>query len=147
MGYNGCNGTQDDIDRVRVLIPDTDNTRLVFSDNEILAFYAIQASTFQTGMRYQYPAGASLPSTPVSYFRVAAIALDVLASNNAKLAAIQQVLDIKLGFASAHDALAARAAAYREIDDNSAAFAIAEQTSTQWAFIDRFWRQWQRQLS
>jgi hypothetical protein len=129
---------------VRLLIPDTQATKAIFSDEEITAFYYIQSAQFQSSMKYTPPAGAlTLPSQPVSYLRVAALALDSLANNAARLGDAIRVLDVDIRAAAKH--LRDAAAALRTIDDESGAFAIIEQTPTQWAFADRWWKQAQRQ--
>lgn len=136
---------------VRLLISDTQEfqadgiTRAyVFSDQEIDAFYVIQMSQFQSGMYYNPPAGQNLPSTPVSYIRVAALALDSLASNRAKLAGIIELLDVKLDMGKAATEFRTQAAAWRDMDDSAGAFAIIEQCNDDWSFRDRWWKTWQR---
>lgn len=134
---------------VRLLISDTvDNPPTqpaIFSDEEITAFYRIQQAQFQSSMFFSGPAGRNLPASPVSYLRVAALALDSIAANKSRLASITQLLDVHLSPNVAAKALRDQAAAYRETDDNSGAFAIIEQCTTGWSFRDRFWSQIQRQ--
>ena len=141
-------GANPQIDYPRMLISDTNSSRQLFQDSEILAAYGIQASVFQSSMFYSPPMGATtLPTSPVSYFRVAAILLDCMAASNALIAAVIQLLDVKLAPDKAADALRAMAADYRKVDDESGAFVIIEQVNTSWAFRDRFWSQVQRQQS
>ncbi len=133
---------------VRLLIADTVNTDAqpaIFSDTEINAFYVIQMSQFQSSMFFSGPAGRNLPASPLSYLRVAALALDALASNKARLSSITKLLDVSLSPDKAAVALRDQAAEYRKIDDESGAFVMIEQCNTQWAFIDRYWAQVQRQ--
>ncbi len=133
---------------VRLLISDTVNTDAnpaIFSDTEITAFYAIQQSQFQSSMFFSGPAGRNLPLSPVSYLRVAALALDSLASNKSRLSSITQLLDVHLSPDKAANALRAQAAEYRAVDDDAGAFSIIEQVTTGWAFEQRFWSQIQRQ--
>lgn len=130
---------------VRLLISDTDSAEHVFEDSEILAGYSIQQSQFQSSMLYSGAAGQNLPSSPVSYLRVAALLLDSLAANKSKLASIKALPDIKLDAADAAIQLRATAKQYRDVDDNAGAFCIIEQCNTDWAFRDRFWSQVQRQ--
>lgn len=135
---------------VRLMIPDTVNTDAqpaVFNDNEINAFYTIQQSQFQSSMFFSWPAGRNLPSQPVSYLRVAALALDTLANNSAQLGIITKLLDVSLSPKDAAAALAARADSLRKTDDESGAFVVVEQVNTVWAFIDRYWKQVQRQTA
>lgn len=138
------------IANIRLLIPDTVNTDAqpaVFSDTEITAFYNIQQSQFQSSMFFSWPAGRNLPSQPVSYLRVAALALDTLANNSAQLGIITKLLDVSLSPKDAAQALAARADSLRKTDDESGAFIIVEQVNSVWAFIDRYWKQVQRQTA
>lgn len=134
---------------VRLLIPDTVEDAAknlpIFSDEEINAFYFIQGRTWQTSMFWSANAGAYLPSTPVSYLRVAALALGTIANNAAFTSLVVQLMDVKLSAKDASAMLAARADQYRQIDDESGAFAIIEQVTTVWGFNQRFWSQWQRQ--
>lgn len=133
---------------VRLLISDTVNTDeqpAIFSDTEISAFYVIQMSQFQSSMFFSGPAGRNLPSQPLSYLRVAALALDSLASNKARLSSITKLLDVSLSPDKAALALRTQAQEYRTVDDESGAFVIFEQVTTVWSFRDRFWSQVQRQ--
>ena len=142
--YNNCDGTQNNIDFPRLLVADT-SSPFVFQDSEITAMYQIQAAQFQSSMLYNAPAGRNLPASPVSYLRVAALLLDALASNKARLSSVVGLLDVKLNVTAAAKALRDQAAAYRETDDNSGAFAVIEQVHTTAGFIDRFWNQVQRE--
>jgi len=139
------------IANVRLLISDTINNPpsqpAIFQDEEITALYNIQQSTWQTSMFFSWPAGQTLPSNPVSTLRVAALALDALASNQARLASVLRILDVTLNPALASKALRDQANEFRTIEDNAGAFAIIEQCPTSWAFQDRFWKQVQRQAS
>ncbi len=131
---------------VRLLIPDTDPANPIFSDEEIDDFYTIQRSQFQSGMYYSGPTGRNLPNQPVSYLRVAALALDSLANNKGRLGSVLQLLDVKLESLSvAAKILREGAKNYREIDDAAGAFMIAEQVHNDWSFSDRWFKQYQRQ--
>ena len=147
--YHNCDGTQDGIDFVRLLIPDTGGGSpvvFIFSDQEILAFSAINAMTWQSPQFWSGPAGqAVLPTTPSNIFRAAALALRTLAGNNSRLAAVTQLLDVKLSPALAAKALQDVAQSYLDMDDNSGAFAIFEQVNTIWTWRDRWVAQIQRQ--
>lgn len=142
--YNNCDGTNNEVDYIRLLISDTQNLNHVFEDSEILAFYVIQGNVFQSGMFYSYPGGAYVPSVPVSYLRVAAMALDSIASNKARISSITQLLDVKLTPSVAAKALHDQAQSYRDVDDNSGAIFIIEQCPTDFSFRDRWFNQWQR---
>lgn len=136
---------------VRLLIPDTSflpnvsPPQMIFSDQEIAAFYTIQGNVFQSAQFFSGAAGRNIPFLPVSYVRVAALALDTLANNKGKLGNVIQLLDVKLEWSKAAQILRDGAKNYREIDDDSGALMIIEQTNTDWSFQDRWWKQWQRQ--
>jgi hypothetical protein len=130
---------------IRLLVADTDSTTAIFSDEEIEAAYRIQAATFQSSMKYSGRNGATLPSSPVSYLRVAALLLDSLAANKSRLSSITQLLDVKLSPDKASAALREQAKQYRTVDDESGAFMVIEQCSTVWGFVDRFYKTIQRQ--
>jgi hypothetical protein len=132
-------------DLVRLLIGDTQSVNHVFEDEEILSAFTVQQMTgFQSSMLYSGSQGQPLPGTPVSVLRVAALLLDALASQKARMS-ISGLLDAKTDFQAASKQLHAQAEAWREIEDNSGAFMIIETTQTGWGFLDRFWKQIQRQ--
>ena len=143
--YNPQNPTDADI--VRQLIPDTTNTDAlpgIFNDYEITNLFTVARRVFQSSMFFSPPTGRNLPYSPVSLLRVAAIGIDIIASNTAQLAMITKLLDVSLSPAAAAKILADRANQYRTIDDESGAFAIIEQCGTVWATQRRFWNQVQR---
>jgi hypothetical protein len=144
-------GTNPIIDPVRLLVSDTvefdpeGNQVWVFADQEIQMAYNIQAQLFQSAQFYSPPSAAfTLPSQPVSQLRVAALLLDALAANTSRLATIKQVLDVRLDSADAAIQLRATAAEYRQVEDESGAFAIIEQVNDAFSFRDRWWKQVQR---
>lgn len=151
--YANCEGSQNGIDFVRVLIPDTGgqtslpNEGFIFSDQEIQAFATInQIQGWQAGFYFSAQEGRTLPLNPRNYFRAAALALRTLAGNQARLMAINSLLDVKLqNVKDVVGALLDTAQTYMDMDDNSGAFVFAEQCTTTWAFIDRYWNQVQRQ--
>lgn len=138
---------------VRLLIPDTEfipnvsPPRMIFSDQEIQAFFNIQQMTWQSGMFFSGVQGRNLPALPLSFVRVAALALDSLANNKGKLGNVVQLLDVKLDWKSASQILRDGAKTYREVDDNAGALMVIEQTPTDWAFAQRWWNQFQRQTA
>ena len=132
---------------VRLLIPDTDPVKIIFQDEEIQAFFAIQQATFQSGMFFSGVQGRNLPSLPLSFVRVAALALDTLANTKGKLGNVVKLLDVQLDWKDAASILREGAKTYREVDDNAGAFMIIEQTPTDWAFAQRWWNQFQRQTA
>lgn len=138
-------GSNPAIDYPRLLISDTQPVNHVFEDEEIASATAIQNSTFQSGMLYSGVGGATLPTTATSYLRVAALLLDSLASNKARLSGITQLLDVHMDPGKAAKSLSDQAANYRKIDDESGAFVLIEQVNDVFSFRDRFWKQVQRQ--
>lgn len=131
---------------VRLLIADTSETNPIFSDEEINGFLQINQLTWQSSMFSSYQMGTiQLPSTPSNFLRAAALALQSLAGNAARLAGVTQLLDVKLSPAQASTALRQQAQSYLDMDDNSGAFAIAECVTTVWAFRDRWLAMLQRQ--
>ena len=136
-----------DKDWVRFEVRDVNTSGFIFQDEEITAGYAIQQSTFQSGMFFSGNQGRYLPGLPVSYFRVAAIMLNCLASNKAYLSSIIKMLDVQLDPSRAAKALQDQAKIYREVDDDSGAMMIIEQTPTDWAFAQRWLNQFQRETA
>lgn len=145
MSFSYSFGANPPIDYVRALISDTQLVNAIFQDEEITIFANITSGVWQSGMFYSGLTGQpTLPSTPVNYLRTAALALDSLAANKARLASIKQLLDVKLDSSDAAIQLRATAQEYRQVDDDSMAFVIIEQCQNEWSFVDRFWKQWQR---
>ena len=141
-------GANPNIDYPRLLISDTDSANPIFQDSEIIAFGNIVAMTWQSSMFWTPPSGqATLPTSPTNYLRIAALALDSLAANSSRLAGVIQLLDVKLSVDKAAAALRDQADQYRKVDDESGAFVIIEQVTTDWSFRDRFWSQWARTAS
>jgi len=131
---------------VRLLIPDTNSASPIFQDEEITGFMAINQMTWQSSMYNAWQSGRiQLPQTPSNFLRAAALALNSLAGDVARLAAVVGLLDVKLNPAASAAALKAQAQAYLDMDDNSGAFAIYEQVTTVWAFRDRWLAMLQRQ--
>jgi hypothetical protein len=144
FSYNSCDGTNDTIDLVRLLISDTQSLNHIFEDTEIQGAYRIQAAQFQSAQFYSGPGGKNLPTSPVSYLRVAALLLDSVAANKSRLASIKQLLDVKLDSSDAAIQMRETAAEYRQVDDDAGAFMIIEQVNDAFSFRDRFWKTVQR---
>ena len=141
--YDVVNSPQ--ISYVRLLIPDTDASDPIFSDEEILAFYNIVGMVYQSSAFWSGTSFASqLPLPPLNCVRAASYALDALAGDKARLSSITRILDVELAPGKAAAALHAQAQAWRDIDDNSGAFAIIEQCGTLWSFEERWLKQMQR---
>jgi hypothetical protein len=146
-------GANPPIDYPRLMISDTqqflpDGTTLgyVFADQEIQAITQVVASPFQSAQFYTPPQGQYLPQGVVMpWYRIAAALLDCMAANKAKLASIKRILDVQLDSADAARWLQEQAKQYREIDDNSGAFFVIEQVQNDWALVNRYWAQVQRQ--
>ena len=112
---------------VRMLVPDTVAPG-IFSDAEVNQAIYIESSQ---GLycSNQANAGGNSVGTGVqvySYRRAAALLVDCIAGNWAKLAVIEQLLDVKLNGPKAAEALHAHAEALRQTEAMSGAFAIAE---------------------
>ncbi len=134
--------------QVRLLIPDTDSSNFIFADDEINAFLFIESSQNLYVSPQSAPTALPLNSVYVpqiySPLLAAALALDSLAGNSARLAGVLQILDVKLDLSKAAAALHAQAESYRQREENQGHFAIAEQVSTQFQARERVWAQWLR---
>lgn len=142
FSYHNCDGTQDNIDLVRLLISDTVDLNHIFEDSEITGAYRVtgfQSSQFYSGLN-----GAVLPSAPVPYRRVAATLLTSLASNKSRLSSITQLLDVHLSPSVAAKSLRDQAQSLLDQDDNDGSFAIIEQVNGVFSFRERFWHQDER---
>ena len=146
MGATYSGGANPSIDYVRLLVADTNTAAPIFQDSEITAAMSINQAVGQSSMFYRYSClSQSLPQAPPHYLRAAALLLTSLAGNSARLASVVGLLDVKLNAAAASTALLATAQRYLDMDDNSGAFAIAEQVNTVWSFRDRWLAMLQRQ--
>ncbi len=145
MSFSYQFGANPAIDYVRLLIADTDPTKIIFQDAEITMATQLQACQFQSAQFFSGAMGANLPASPVSYLRIAALLLDALASNQARLSGLVKILDVEMSTRDAAKALREQAQAYRDTDDNAGAFMIIEQVNDTFSFRDRFWKQVQRQ--
>jgi hypothetical protein len=143
MSFSYCFGANPTIDYPRFLVGDTVACPHIFEDEEIRMAAVIQSLTWQSSQRYSGGSGNYLPTTPVSYRRVAATLLDGLAANRSRFSPITQLLDVKLDASKVADALRTQAQIYRDEDD-AGAFVVIEQVNNDWAYRDRFWRQIQR---
>jgi hypothetical protein len=132
---------------VRLLIPDTDATKPIYNDAEINMFLFATSSQglYASGQAANFVNGAARLAQVQSPLFAAALALDSIASNKARLAAISQILDVKLGHDAAAAALHVQAEAYRNLERNGGSFAIAEMAVDQFSIRERilnqFWRQ------
>jgi hypothetical protein len=148
------------VDYPRLLISDTvqfaangTTPIYIFSDQEILSMEQIVMGQFQSSMFFSTPGGppgggtlgATLPSQPIPYYRVAGMLLSSLAANKARLSSVIQLLDVKLNPSLASKALMDQAQSFFDQDDNSGAFVVIEQVNDQFSFQDRYFKEWQRQ--
>lgn len=153
FSYGG--GSNPAIDYPRLLVSDTQQfapdgvTRLyVFEDSEITAGMTINSLFWQSSQFFSDVGGnITFPTTPSQYLRTAAMLLNSLAANNARLAAIKQILDVRVDATDAAVQMRATAQMYLDMDDNSGAFAIIEMVNDDFSFRDRFWKQVQRQTA
>ena len=138
MSFSYQLGANPVIDYPRLLIADTDSTHPIFQDEEVMSAYNIDSVVMFI------PIGSGSASqiniTP-SARRAAAVLLDALASNKARLAAALKVLDISVDGTKAAIELRNSAKALRDTEANSGNFAITEMVQTQWAARERVWKQ------
>ena len=155
MSFSYGAGSNPAIDYPRMLISDTQQfapdgvTRAyVFEDSEITAAATIASSFWQSSQFFSGTLGTpTFPTSPSQYLRTAAMLLNSLAANSARLSIIKQVLDVKVDSTDAAIQMRETAQMYLDMDDNSGAMAIVEQVTTVWSFKDRFWKQVQRQTA
>jgi hypothetical protein len=151
MSFSYGFGSNPPIDFPRLLISDTvqfdanGNRVYAFEDSEIQAATAIELAVWMSPQFFSGALGQANEQTPpVSWRRVAATLLDALASNQARLSILSQVLDVKLNANAVKD-MQAQAAALRKVEDESGSFVIIEQVNDEWSFRDRFWKTVQRE--
>lgn len=130
------------IGMVRLLVADTDPNQYIWSDEEIQA--AQQIVTMMFAIWIPVNQGTSQIFGSPSPYRVAATLLDSLAANRGKLMNVLKVLDVQLDTTKVATELRAQAKAYREVDDESAGFAIIELVQNQFGARERAWSMIQR---
>ena len=137
MSFSYNSGTNLQIDAPRMMIGDTDSTHAIFQDEEILMAYQIDQAICVN------PVAVLAIQTfgNVSFRRAAAVLLDALAANKARLSAALQVLDIRIDASKAAQELRKTAQAYRDTEMNSGISGIAEQYNTEFAGRERIWKQ------
>lgn len=138
MSYSYNFGANPQIDAPRMLIADTDATKPIFQDEEVLLAYQIDNVVFFPAVQ-QGIAGLTVGSP--SSRRAAATLLDALAANKARLAGTLKVLDIQIGLDTAAKALQDQAKALRQVEMDSGAFGIAEMYLDQFTGRQRIWKQ------
>ena len=137
MGFSYTFGANPQIDYPRLMVGDTDSTHAIFDDLEVLAAYQIDAAICVSPVAVL----AVQQWGTVSYRRAAAVLLDALAANKARLSSALQVLDIHIDASKAAQELRASAQTLRDTEANSGIFAIAEQYNTEFAGRQRIWNQ------
>jgi hypothetical protein len=130
-------------DSVRLLLADTDPAAFVFSDEEIAGAFTLQASLNPVNVIGGGFRAGAYPPLPISPLRVAALLMDSLASNQARLQSVTKLLDVSLSPLTAKD-LRSQSDAWRTLDDDSGGIYVIEQTTTSFAFRDRWFAQAQR---
>jgi len=132
--------------KVRLLIADTDSSHPIFQDDEVQAAMEMQNSDFLyvSGMAQPTGLGAQVSVSVVSLYRSAAVLLRALAANKSRLAAVVQLLDVKLAPNVAAQALRDTAKEYIEMEQDSGAFAIAEVAPDTFSARERLFKQVQR---
>lgn len=147
-GFTYSYGNNVPLDYVRILIPDTDSTKPIFADAEILMFLQMESSQALYVSPQSNPTAFPTSSVYIpqiySPLLAAALALDSLAGNKARLSSVIQLLDVKLDPAKAAIALHAQAESYRQREQDQGHFAIAEQVVNQFTARERVWAQWLR---
>lgn len=115
--------------QIRLLIMDTNPAAYVFEDAELSAFLSLEGASVRKG---------------------AALALETLASNEAFVLKVIQLLDLKTDGAKTADALMKRAAALRkqadddELAEEGGAFDIAEWVVDDFSGRERLDKEWLR---
>jgi hypothetical protein len=118
-----------DVGKVRLLIPDRDSTDPLFQDDEITALLELEGSDVR---------------------RAAAVALELLASDQALTLKVIKLLDLTTDGAKTSDALLKRAALLRsQADDADMAedggmFDVAEMVPNAFAWRERIYKEAQR---
>jgi hypothetical protein len=128
-----------DISTVRLLVSDTDSSQPIFQDDEVnaaLNMFSSQGIIIGlTGYCLAVPV-----KQLYSYRRAAAVLLNALAGNKARLGAIVGLLDVKLNAAQASAALKELAQSYIDQEQNDGYFAISEMVQDSFSMRERLWK-------
>jgi hypothetical protein len=138
MSFTYSFGANPVIDYPRLIIADTDAAQPIFQDEEVMSAYQIDS------MVMFIPVGQGSPvqvNAQPSSRRAAAVLLDSLAANKARLASALKVLDIQIDSTKAAKELRDTAKELRDTEANSGNFAITEMVQTQFAARERVWKQ------
>ncbi len=135
--------------QVRFLVADTDPASEIFSDDELMMCLQFESSQglYISGQAATSAISAANPPIPQVYsvYRAAAMALDSLAANKARLSSVTKLLDVELDVNSAAKQLKDQASGYREIESKRGNFAIAEMVVNDFTARERIFKVWQRQ--
>lgn len=130
---------------MRLLVADTDANNPVFNDDEVTAALDMESSQglFVSGQAASMGNGVANPPIPQVYsvYRAAALLLDAIAASKSRLAAISQILDVKLSHNEAAQALRTTAKEYRHTESYAGHFAIAEMAVDAFSTRERVWKQ------
>lgn len=138
--YDLVNAPQ--ISQVRLLVADTDQANPIFTDDEVNAALQMESSQnlYVSGMATTGGAANQVPVLVYSIYRSAALLLDALAANKSRLAAINELLDVKMSAEKAAQELRATAKEYRDREANAGHFAIAEMVGDIFQARERVWK-------
>jgi hypothetical protein len=132
-------GSNPAIDAPRFLVADTVEEGHIFADEEIM-----MTANLISPMLAIVPTGGgqtSFSGVPASYRFTAALMLEALAGNKARLASALKILDITVDTTKAAAALRDTAKTLRDSEINDGSFAIAEQCTDQFSARERLWKQ------
>lgn len=127
---------------VRMMIPDTVAPG-IFSDAEVNQAIYIESSQGTYASGQAVPGGNPVisPAQVYSPRRAAALLVDCLAGNSARLAIVEQILDVKIDGSKSAQWLREHAKGLRDTEANSGAFAIAEWVLDPNTAYERVWKQ------
>ncbi len=133
-----------DISTVRLLVSDTDAAHPIFQDVEVTAALNVESSQgVIVGLTGYSP---SIPVSQIySYRRSAALLLNALAANKARLASALKVLDISVDSTKAAAALQQLAKDYIDQEASAGYFSVAEMVQDSFSMRERLWKMLYRQ--
>lgn len=133
---------------VRLMVADTDSSAPIFSDEEIagaLQFTSAQGAGLYISSMFASTGAAQAMTNQVQAPRLAAaMLLESLASDKARLASVTRLLDVEMKPYEASKGLREQAKCLREAEENSGSFAIAEMVSGQFQARERTFKQFLR---
>jgi hypothetical protein len=136
------------LSRVRLLIADTDASNYIFEDVEITQALYMESSQALYCSPQSNPTAFPTSSVYIpqvySPYLAAALLLDSLASNKARIGSITQLLDVKLDPTKASKMFRDIAESYRQREQDMGHFAVAEMVYDQFTTRERILNQWLR---